>query len=75
MKIKVQPKVYNETKKRTAGDIVMEIDIRSGSKARFKAKFANVGNDNEGHRQNLHFIVREASRPTFLISQAISNFD
>lgn len=60
-KMKMQQKIFDETGKRTVKDRIMEMDIKPGLKKGSKIKFQNVGDQEEGGRQDLHFIVEEVS--------------
>jgi DnaJ homolog subfamily B member 4 len=58
-KMKMQQKSFDEQGKRTVKDRIMEMDIKPGLKKGSKIKFQNVGDQEEGGRQDLHFIVEE----------------
>jgi DnaJ family protein B protein 4 len=58
-KMKMQQKGFDENGKRTVKDRIMEMDIKPGLKKGSKIKFQNVGDLEEGGRQDLHFIVEE----------------
>lgn len=60
-KMKIQQKIFDETGKRTVKDRILEMDIKPGLKKGSKIKFQNVGDQEEGGRQDLHFIVEEVS--------------
>lgn len=58
-KMKMQQKVFDDNGKRSTRDKIMEMDIRPGMKKGSKIKFTNVSGQEEGGRQDLHFIVEE----------------
>lgn len=58
-KMKMQQKSFDENGKRTVKDRIMEMDIKPGLKKGSKIKFHNVGDQEEGGRQDLHFVVEE----------------
>ncbi len=58
-KMKMQQKVFDENGKRSVKDRIMEMDIKPGLKKGSKIKFQNVGDKEEGGRQDLHFVVEE----------------
>jgi DnaJ homolog subfamily B member 4 len=60
-KMKMQQKIFDETGKRTVKDRIMEMDIKPGLKKGSKIKFQNVGDQEEGGRQDLHFVIEEVS--------------
>lgn len=63
-KMKITQKSFDEDGKRTVKDRIMEMDIRPGMKKGSKIKFANVSNQEEGGRQDIHFIVEEVRLQT-----------
>jgi len=60
-KMKIKRKTYDETGKRTTSDQVLEVPIKPGLKKGSKIKFKGVGDQEEGGKQDLHFIVEEVS--------------
>ena len=59
-KMKIKRKLYDPaTKRQTAQDKILEMDIKPGLKAGSKIKFKDVGDQFEGGTQDLHFIVQE----------------
>lgn len=60
-KMKMQQKIFDDNGKRSTRDKIMEMDIRPGMKKGSKIKFSNVSGQEEGGRQDLHFIVEEVS--------------
>ncbi|RYP56850.1 hypothetical protein DL771_011554 [Monosporascus sp. 5C6A] len=64
-KMKIKRKTFDETGKRTTTDQVLEVPIKPGLKKGSKIKFKGVGDQEEGGKQDLHFIVEEASSPFY----------
>jgi len=60
-KMRFQQKVFDASGKRTTKDRILEMDIKPGLKKGSKIKFQGVGDQEEGGRQDLHFIVEEVS--------------
>lgn len=60
-KMKIKRKTYDETGKRVQTDQILEVPIKPGLKKGSKIKFNGVGDQVEGGRQDLHFIVEEVS--------------
>lgn len=60
-KMKIKRKTYDEAGKRVQTDQVLEVPIKPGLKKGSKIKFNGVGDQVEGGRQDLHFIVEEVS--------------
>ena len=60
-KMKIKRKTYDETGKRVQSDQILEVPIKPGLKKGSKIKFNGVGDQVEGGRQDLHFIVEEVS--------------
>lgn len=65
-KMKMQQKVFDASGKRTMKDRIMEMDIKPGLKKGSKIKFTDVGDQEEGGRQDLHFIVEEKKHPLYV---------
>jgi DnaJ family protein B protein 4 len=65
-KMKITQKTFDEDGKRSVKDRIMEMDIRPGMKKGSKIKFTNVSNQEEGGRQDIHFIVEEVSTKSYL---------
>jgi DnaJ family protein B protein 4 len=66
-KMKFQQKTFDAEGKRTTKDRILEMDIKPGLKKGSKIKFQGVGDQEEGGRQDLHFIVEEVgSSPSFI---------
>ena len=57
----IKRKTFDETGKRTTTDQVLEVPIKPGLKKGSKIKFKGVGDQEEGGKQDLHFIVEEVS--------------
>ncbi|KFY62945.1 hypothetical protein V496_04314, partial [Pseudogymnoascus sp. VKM F-4515 (FW-2607)] len=64
-KMKFQQKTFDADGKRTTKDRILEMDIKPGLKKGSKIKFQGVGDQEEGGRQDLHFIVEEKKHPLF----------
>lgn len=60
-KMKIKRKTYDESGKRVQTDQILEVPIKPGLKKGSKIKFNGVGDQVEGGRQDLHFIVEEVS--------------
>ena len=58
-KMKIKRKTYDESGKRVQTDQILEVPIKPGLKKGSKIKFNGVGDQVEGGRQDLHFIVEE----------------
>ncbi|KAI1377264.1 DnaJ-domain-containing protein [Hypoxylon crocopeplum] len=64
-KMKIKRKTFDETGKRTTTDQVLEVPIKPGLKKGSKIKFKGVGDQEEGGKQDLHFIVEEKPHPLY----------
>ncbi|KEY73303.1 hypothetical protein S7711_01422 [Stachybotrys chartarum IBT 7711] len=64
-KMKIKRKTYDESGKRVQSDQILEVPIKPGLKKGSKIKFNGVGDQVEGGRQDLHFIVEEKEHPLF----------
>ncbi|KAI8659691.1 hypothetical protein LRP88_06256 [Fusarium phalaenopsidis] len=64
-KMKIKRKTYDESGKRVQTDQILEVPIKPGLKKGSKIKFNGVGDQVEGGRQDLHFIVEEKEHPLF----------
>lgn len=64
-KMKFQQKGFDASGKRTTRERILEMDIKPGLKRGSKIKFAGVGEEEGGARQDLHFVVEEVSDPVF----------
>lgn len=62
-KMKIKRKTFDETGKRVQTDQILEVPIKAGLKKGSKIKFNGVGDQVEGGRQDLHFIVEEVRNP------------
>ena len=60
-KMKIKRKTYDDSGKRVQTDQILEVPIKPGLKKGSKIKFNGVGDQVEGGRQDLHFIVEEVS--------------
>lgn len=62
-KMKIKRKTFDDsTQKRVQTDQILEVPIKPGLKKGSKIKFNGVGDQVEGGRQDLHFIVEEVSK-------------
>jgi len=71
-KMKIKRKSYDASGKQTKVDQILEVPIKPGLKKGSKIKFNGVGDQVEGGRQDLHFIVEEVGRrdpPSVLTSE------
>ncbi|PNY27739.1 Psi protein [Tolypocladium capitatum] len=64
-KMKIKRKTFDESGKRVQTDQILEVPIKPGLKKGSKIKFNGVGDQVEGGRQDLHFIVEEKEHPLF----------
>ncbi|KAH9904881.1 hypothetical protein F4778DRAFT_49099 [Xylariomycetidae sp. FL2044] len=64
-KMKIKRKTFDERGKRTTSDQVLEVPIKPGLKKGSKIKFKGVGDQEEGGKQDLHFIVEEKPHPLY----------
>ncbi|KAI1110928.1 hypothetical protein F5Y14DRAFT_336285 [Nemania sp. NC0429] len=64
-KMKIKRKTFDESGKRTTSDQVLEVPVKPGLKKGSKIKFKGVGDQEEGGKQDLHFIVEEKPHPLF----------
>ena len=60
-KMKVKRKTYDDSGKLSRVEQILEVPIKPGLKKGSKIKFHGVGDQVEGGRQDLHFIVEEVS--------------
>lgn len=67
-KMKIKRKTFDETGKRVQTDQILEVPIKPGLKKGSKIKFNGVGDQVEGGRQDLHFIVEEVRTISFPIT-------
>ncbi|KAI0814342.1 hypothetical protein GGR55DRAFT_427913 [Xylaria sp. FL0064] len=65
-KMKIKRKTFDESGKRTTSDQVLEVPIKPGLKKGSKIKFKGVGDQEEGGKQDLHFIVEEKPHPLYV---------
>ncbi|KAI1342668.1 DnaJ-domain-containing protein [Xylariaceae sp. FL0016] len=65
-KMKIKRKTYDDSGKRTTSDQVLEVPIKPGLKKGSKIKFKGVGDQEEGGKQDLHFIVEEKPHPLYV---------
>ena len=60
-KMKIKAKRFDNTGKQITKDQILEVPIKAGLKKGSKIKFKGVGDQVEGGRQDLHFIIEEVS--------------
>lgn len=63
-KLRVKRKLFDQDGKIMREDKDLEIQVKPGMKAGSKFKFRGVGDEIDGTKQDLHFIVEEVSRCT-----------
>ena len=66
-KMKIKAKRYDASGKQVTKDQILEVPIKAGLKKGSKIKFKGVGDQVEGGRQDLHFIIEEVSTKIPLI--------
>lgn len=64
-KVKTKSKAFDRTGKLTTQEITLEANIKPGLRAGSKIKYRNIGDQEEGGRQDVHLIVKELDHPTF----------
>ncbi|KAJ5665073.1 Protein psi1 [Penicillium maclennaniae] len=64
-KVKTKSKAFDPSGKRTGQDVTLEATIKPGLRPGSKIKYKNVGDQEEGGRQDVHLIVKEVPHPTF----------
>ncbi|KAJ5287217.1 DnaJ domain protein Psi [Penicillium angulare] len=64
-KVKTKSKAFDNNGKRTVEEVTLEATIKPGLRAGSKIKYKNVGDQEEGGRQDVHLIVKEQPHPTF----------
>lgn len=62
-KMKIKTKSYDEVGKIVTSDRILQVPIKAGLKKGSKIKFPGVGDEIEGGRQDLHFVVEEVRNP------------
>lgn len=60
-KVKTKSKAFDASGKRSVQDVTLEANIKPGLRAGSKIKYKNVGDQEEGGRQDVHLIVKEVS--------------
>jgi DnaJ family protein B protein 4 len=60
-KVKTKSKAFDRTGKRTTQEVTLEANIKPGLRAGSKIKYRNIGDQEEGGRQDVHLIVKEVS--------------
>lgn len=74
-KMKIKRKTYDESGKRVQTDQVLQVPIKPGLKKGSKIKFNGVGDQVEGGRQDLHFVVEEVSESPCDVDSVDTNKD
>ncbi|KAJ5737487.1 uncharacterized protein N7483_002612 [Penicillium malachiteum] len=64
-KIKTKSKTFDLHGKRSVEEVTLEATIKPGLRAGSKIKYKNVGDQEEGGRQDVHLIVKEQAHPDF----------
>ncbi|GAD91936.1 DnaJ domain protein Psi [Paecilomyces variotii No. 5] len=64
-KVVTKSKTFDPSGKRTTQDVTLEANIKPGLRAGSKIKYRNVGDQEEGGRQDVHLIVKEKEHPVF----------
>ncbi|KAG6115142.1 hypothetical protein E4U14_001058 [Claviceps sp. LM454 group G7] len=64
-RMKIKRKSFDANGKRVQSDQVLDVPIKPGLKKGSKIKFSGVGDEVEGGRQDLHFIVEEKPHPLY----------
>lgn len=58
-KIKTKSKTFDASGKRSVQEVTLEANIKPGLRAGSKLKYKNVGDQEEGGRQDVHLILKE----------------
>ena len=58
-KVKTKSKAFDPSGKRTTQEVTLEANIKPGLRAGSKIKYRNIGDQEEGGRQDVHLIVKE----------------
>lgn len=58
-KVKTKSKAFDSMGKRTTKEVTLEANIKPGLRAGSKIKYRNIGDQEEGGRQDVHLIVKE----------------
>ncbi|KAJ5191721.1 Protein psi1 [Penicillium cinerascens] len=64
-KVKTKSKAFDPSGKRSVQEVTLEAAIKPGLKPGSKIKYKNVGDQEEGGRQDVHLIVKEVPHPDF----------
>lgn len=65
-KLRVKRKTFDADGKISREDKDLEIPVKPGMKAGSKFKFKGVGDEIDGSKQDLHFIIEEVSHSSYL---------
>ncbi|KAJ5921248.1 DnaJ domain-containing protein [Penicillium verhagenii] len=63
--VKTKSKAFDASGRRTVDEVTLEATIKPGLRAGSKLKYKNVGDQEEGGRQDVHLIVKERPHPDF----------
>lgn len=72
-KLRVKRKLFDAEGKISREDKDLEIQVKPGMKAGSKFKFRGVGDEIDGTKQDLHFIVEEVSETFHVIQVPTDN--
>jgi len=64
-KMKIKAKRFDASGRQIVKDQILEVPIKPGLKKGSKIKFKGVGDQIEGGRQDLHFVIEEKPHPLF----------
>ncbi|OQE22741.1 hypothetical protein PENFLA_c012G09258 [Penicillium flavigenum] len=64
-KVKTKSKAFDSMGKLTTKEVTLEANIKPGLRAGSKIKYRNIGDQEEGGRQDVHLIVKEIDHPSF----------
>ncbi|KAJ5104473.1 hypothetical protein NUU61_001820 [Penicillium alfredii] len=64
-KVKTKSKTFDPSGKRKVDEVTLEANIKPGLRAGSKIKYKNIGDQEEGGRQDVHLIVREVPHSVF----------
>ncbi|EGS17252.1 uncharacterized protein CTHT_0065710 [Thermochaetoides thermophila DSM 1495] len=65
-KMRIKRKLFDETGKRRMDEIILEVNIEKGLRKGTKIRFKGVGDQEEGGRQDLAFVIEEKPHPLFV---------
>lgn len=67
-KVKTKSKAFDANGRRTVEEVVLEASIKPGLRAGSKIKYKNVGDQEEGGRQDVHLVIKEVRRSNFSVT-------